>query len=139
LRSPGQYPSTQAGPPTALIEEIEGWINIVEEHEDELPEVESTAANPVAFRAYKEFYTDISKRMTTYTKTERHEYYFFLNKYSEGRSKAAKEVIDEAKKTAKLFERYQKKPANYSWVDSSTRLQELLTSLTNLYDRCVRY
>lgn len=130
----GGYASAQEDPAVRdLRKEIEGWIKSVETHQKHLPAPQSPAANKLAFQKYQEFYTEIAKKLTSYTKTKRHKYYDYLRR-SENRSMAAKEVVNTARKTAKLFERYQKRPATYSQVESELGLYYLLIELTNLRD-----
>lgn len=133
----GKYPSSQVDPTVvkALLEEIAGWIKTVEELVEELPEADAPAANKIAFQNYKKFCTDIATKLTTYSRTERDKYYRYLQR-SKGRLDTIKRVIATATKTAKLFERYQKKPLSYSEVDSKVNLNKLLAELKNLRERC---
>lgn len=111
----------------ALIQQIDTISTKVEEIQANLP----ASGSAQAFKSYASYFTSISVTFVNYTRRKGNTYYLFLN-HGQGRQRAAKDIINSAKKVAKLFEKYSKKPANYSSVECEIEIAGLLADLASL-------
>lgn len=118
-----------------LSQEITTLSSKIEEIKTELPEPGTAAANDFAYKQYTLYFAGIGTHFINYAHKKGNQYYPFLNR-GEGQKLAVKGIIDSAKKVAKLFERYGKKPVSYSQVECVMAIDYLLVELANLNFHC---
>ena len=120
---------------TELRREIELLVAKATEIKFNLPTPEENVALGRLFKGYARYFSDISSKFIYYEKRKGNPYYIFINS-ADGPKTAAKGIVDAAKKVAKLFERYGKRPQNYSQVECRIAIDYLLAELGNLKFYC---
>jgi hypothetical protein len=78
----------------------------------------------------------ISREFTSYTIATNNIFYGAVSR-SKNRRDASKAVAAQAKRVAKLFEKYTKNPKTYSSVDSRLEIYKLRDILENLLSHCI--
>jgi hypothetical protein len=78
----------------------------------------------------------ISREFSSYTIATSNMFYQVVSR-SKLRKKAAKNVATQAKRVAKLFEKYARSPRSYSPVDSRLEIYKVRDMLDNLLSHCI--
>jgi hypothetical protein len=125
-QTPGQSPI-----PRALVEQIDGWIQETGDIRQNLPAFGEQAANSYTYASFEEYFTEIAESLNRYINTDRDPFHPAINS-SDKRMKAAKDAFAAARKAAKLFEGYSRKPHTYQRADSRISTSNLKDALTNL-------
>lgn len=116
---------------TSLYQQVQSVISSVDEIISNLsPTYPKEALSHISSRFEK-----ISREFSSYTIATGNMFYEVISR-SKLRKDATKRVATQAKRVAKLFEKYSRKPNSYSPVDSRLELYKLRDILENLLAHC---
>ncbi len=129
--SPSNDNATYQQALSALRQEIAA-LEINLEHTKNVLANEYTAE---ALSSLAQHFESISSRFIRYTRETKSLQYLALSR-SDGRKRAAGRIINSAKETAMLFERYARRPKTYSRVQSRLKIDAVLADLSTLKSYC---
>ena len=131
---PGLYPSQQCPAQyssASLYREIALWRDAVNDVVAYLPAPGSSAATPELFAYHQQGLTELAALLQDYMEQQRQPYHKIIHG-SAGTLNAAKAAKDSARRSAKRFADYYRKPQKYNQVDVTLDLRHLLAQLSNL-------
>lgn len=126
----GNTGTDKDNPVEKLKQEIAQLSEKIGEIQKNLPHPGTEGANTQLFTGYANYFTNISSRFAGYL-TDHGPYHKHLHG-SSGRKAEANNVVKGAKKIAKLFEKYARKPTTYSRAECFVEMRYLLGNLGNL-------
>ena len=108
------------------------WVTAVQDVAATLPAPGDPAATKELFEYHRDGLTELTTLLIDYTQQKRHPYYNIIHR-SRGTLAATEATIATARKCAKLFAGYSRKPKTYDRVDATIELRYLLAQLTDLW------